>query len=126
VEWSLADTVLIVDDDRGIRRSLHQVLGDEGFAIAEAGNGQEALARLSQAPLPAVILLDLMMPVMDGYTLSRRLRDEPVLSQIPIIVVTAGGNCAEVKNQIAVRDCLHKPIDLNRLLASVSRFASTT
>ena len=126
MEMNLADTVLIVDDDRGIRRSLQQVLGDEGFAIAEAGNGQEALERLHQAPLPAVILLDLMMPVMDGYALSRRMRDEPELSKIPVIVVTAGGNCHEVKSNIAVRDCLHKPIDLNRLLASVSRYASST
>jgi CheY-like chemotaxis protein len=126
VEKTLADTVLIVDDDRTIRRSLQQVLGDEGYAIAEASNGLEALERLQQAPLPAVILLDLMMPVMDGYTLSRKLRAQSTLADIPVIVVTAGGNCAEVRNQIGVRDCLHKPIDLDRLLASVGRYASAT
>lgn len=119
-----ADKVLIVDDDHGIRRSLHQVLGDEGYAIAEAGNGKEALEHLQRNPLPAVILLDLMMPVMDGYTLSQRMRAEPALSRIPVIIVTAGGNCAEVKSRFGVRDCLHKPIDLDRLLASVGRYAS--
>ena len=126
MEKTLADTVLIVDDDRAIRRSLQQVLGDEGYAIAEASNGLEALERLQQAPLPAVILLDLMMPVMDGYTLSRKMQAQSTLASIPVIVVTAGGNCAEVRNKIGVRDCLHKPIDLDRLLASVGRYASAT
>ena len=122
-EASAARTVLIVDDDRSIRRSLHAALDDEGYDVAEADNGLEALRQLREGPRPHVILLDLMMPVMDGYTFSSRMHREPELADIPVIVVTAGGNCAEVRRRLSVLDCLHKPLDLGRLLDTIEKHA---
>ena len=118
-----AMTVLIVDDDRSIRRSLHAALDDEGYTVDEADNGLEALRRLHEGPRPDVILLDLMMPVMDGYTFSNKMHREPELADIPVIVVTAGGNCAEVRRRLSVLDCLHKPLDLDRLLHTIEKHA---
>jgi two-component system, chemotaxis family, chemotaxis protein CheY len=118
---SSGKTILIVDDDRSIRRSLHAALDDEGYSVDEADNGLEALRRLRRGPRPNVILLDLMMPVMDGYTFSSEMGGEPDLADIPVIVVTAGGNCAEVRRRLTVMGCLHKPLDLDRLLDTIER-----
>ena len=121
VSHSQPKTVLIVDDDRSIRRSLHAALDDEGYQVDEADNGLEAMRHLRRGPRPNVILLDLMMPVMDGYQFSTALGGEPELADIPVIVVTAGGNCAEVRRRLAVVACLHKPLDLDRLLDIIER-----
>lgn len=113
-------TVLIVDDDRSIRRSLHTVLDDEGYQVDEADNGLEAMRRLSEGLRPSVILLDLMMPIMDGFQFSSELCRHPELADIPVIVVTAGDDCTEVRRRLTVVGCLRKPLDLDRLLATIA------
>ena len=80
--------ILIVDDDEDTRNVLVRALGREGFEIAEAENGAVGLQRLSEHP-PDVILLDLMMPVMDGFEFVQRLRDSDACSETPIVVMTS-------------------------------------
>ena len=90
-------TILVVDDEPEIVTLLRFVLEKDGYKILEAGNGQIALERLGVQPpdptalLPDLIILDIMMPVMDGYTLNSRLQKEPKAQTIPILVLTAKG-----------------------------------
>jgi CheY-like chemotaxis protein len=117
-------TVLVVDDDAGIRRTLNRVLTDEGYAVDEAGNGREGLDHLREGPRPDLILLDLMMPVMDGEAFSGAVEREPSLADIPIVVITATGNCPQLQRSLHIRGCLRKPLDLDQLLSVVARFTA--
>jgi CheY-like chemotaxis protein len=114
--------VLIVEDDPAIRSSLTEALEEEGFDVAAAANGLQALERLRSEPLPSTILLDLMMPVMDGWDFRHAQLQDPVLSQIPVVVVTAAGFSSDtVKMQFGDVALLPKPVaffDLLNLLGS--------
>src|SRR5689334_21206889 len=80
--------VLVVDDDRDTRMALKELLEERGYQAATATNGQEALAYLSEQPAPACILMDLMMPVMDGWALAEELSLAKI-PPIPLVVLTA-------------------------------------
>lgn len=114
-----AKTVLIVDDDADIRAVLSEFLEDEGYSIATAGNGREALAYLHAHPLTSVILLDLMMPIMNGFQFRAAQQSDPAMSSIPVVVMTARGPLAPAS--MGVDDVLQKPMDLDSLLLSLSR-----
>ena len=79
--------ILLVDDDRSYRATTAEVLRAEGFQVIEAGNGNEALEKAAQRP-PELILLDAIMHGMDGYTVCKRLQDDPQLKKVPVIMVT--------------------------------------
>lgn len=112
-----AGTILIVDDDADIRAVLSEFLEGEGYAVATAGNGREALTYLRLHPLTSLILLDLMMPIMNGYQfIAERQLDEAV-SAIPVVVMTARG--AIGTGLPGVTRVLPKPMDLDDLLASL-------
>jgi CheY-like chemotaxis protein len=113
-----ADVVVIVDDDADTRDLIRTLLEDEGYRTAQACNGQEALAVLRQPDFrPALILLDLMMPTMDGFQLRARLRADPALAAIPIVVMTAHGALTRALEQSEPPTIvLRKPLDLDRLL----------
>jgi CheY-like chemotaxis protein len=113
--------VLIVEDDRDVRLSLAEVLAEEGYRIAMAGNGLEALRYLRSASAPGVILLDLMMPVMDGWEFLSVQRQIPSLSSIPVIVLTAGGTLKGPTSPVPVIDRLKKPVEMQNLLDVVKR-----
>jgi CheY-like chemotaxis protein len=82
--------ILIVEDDAPIREMLVEILEDEGYPVQGASNGQEAFAALRTIPtLPKLVLLDLMMPVMDGWTFRQKQLQDPLLRGIPIIVLSA-------------------------------------
>jgi len=81
--------VLIVDDEREVRETLGELLTDEGFAVEAAWNGETALARLEAGFRPDVIVLDLMMPVMDGPTFRALQRNHAVLADIPVVGLSA-------------------------------------
>jgi len=83
-----ADPVLLVDDDAGVRRTLARFLGRDGIAVVEADNGQEALTYLKDGGAASVIVLDLRMPVMDGFAFRAEQRREPALAGIPVIVLS--------------------------------------
>jgi CheY-like chemotaxis protein len=114
--------VLVVDDDDGIREALAMALSDEGRRVSCACNGEEALARLrSGDPLPCLILLDLMMPVMNGQDFrAAQLKDEN-LSGIPVVLMTAGN----VPPEIASLRTLRKPLHLDTLYRLLEGCASS-
>jgi CheY-like chemotaxis protein len=112
--------VLVVDDDGPILDSLGEILAEEGYAVAVARNGQEALAYLAANPNPDCILLDVMMPVMNGYDFRRAQLRDPRTATIPTLLLTAGhvdGRVAELR----LSGWLRKPINLPLLLASVQQ-----
>jgi CheY-like chemotaxis protein len=111
-------TVMVVEDDHDIRDSLGIALSDAGYEVVDASNGRIALDRLATT-LPEVILLDLMMPVLNGLEFLVEFRKNPQWTQIPIIVASANrGYDAEDLGTFAV---LRKPLDLDLLLDSVSK-----
>jgi len=83
--------IMVVDDDVDIRETLADALTDMGFDVVTAGNGLEALELLRSLPIvPSIVLLDLMMPVMDGYGFLAERRKDPALAAIPVAIITAG------------------------------------
>ena len=108
--------ILVVDDDRGIRETLGDVLRDEGYAVELARDGAEALAMLRERPAPALILLDLSMPGMTGEELRRAQLDDARLAEIPVVVLSA-----DERNPVpGVAGWLRKPVDLDALLGAVA------
>ena len=81
--------VLIVEDDRSIRETLFELLDESGYRVDSVGNARDALERAERGPRPDVIVLDLMMPVMDGFTFLERVQSIPALARMPIVVLTA-------------------------------------
>jgi len=112
--------VMIVDDDRDVRESLAEVLEDHGYRSVAAANGQEALDRLRSVPnRPCLILLDLMMPVMDGRQFRAQQRVDERLGSIPILIFSAHTNVEEASADLGASACLRKPIELPLLLEAV-------
>ncbi len=117
--------VLIVEDDLDIRDALSQILEEEGYHVATASNGLEALEQLRKGPRPLIILLDLMMPVMNGWQFRAEQRADPALADIPVVVISADNNVQEKARAIGVNDCFRKPIEISGLLATLARYAPT-
>ena len=113
--------VLIVEDDADLREMMAQLLTLEGYHIDTAANGREALEYLNEAPRPDVILLDLMMPIMDGWEFRRRQQNDPALADVPVIVLTALDQAQARANDLNGVDFLKKPLDFDRLLELVRR-----
>lgn len=109
--------VLVVDDDPDLLDVTRFVLESEGFGVETAKHGQEALDLLSAGRLPALVLLDLMMPVMNGWVFLEELAKIPSLRAIPVVVLTA----AEPKQVPGAVEILRKPIDLGLLVEVVER-----
>jgi CheY-like chemotaxis protein len=116
--------VLVVDDDESLRDSLADLLSDEGYCILTAENGAQALAKLRRwpSPRPCLILLDLMMPVMNGWQFVAEQRQEPALARIPVVVVSADGNLQQKAESLGASGWLRKPIEIDSLLALVKRY----
>jgi len=114
-------SVLIVDDDAAIRDVLSEVLCDEGYAVDTAANGYEALAYLQAAPKPGLILLDLMMPVMNGWEFRAAQQLDPELAAIPVITISANAELVRGAPRLEVAQHLRKPVDLDHLLRTVKR-----
>lgn len=111
--------VLVVDDDADIRDGLSEFLSDEGFEVATASNGRAAMEWLHvHRPESCVILLDLMMPVMDGRTFLRAKQSEPGLSTLPVVIITAGRT--DLDETPDIRGCISKPLDLPRLVDALA------
>ena len=115
--------VLVVEDDADLRQSICTVLDDAGYSSRAAENGEVALERVREER-PCVILLDLMMPIMNGWEFrSEQLRD-PKLSSIPVVIMTADGRGAD-KARTLHADYLKKPIHLDALLELVNDYCGT-
>src|SRR3984893_2598033 len=112
-------SILVVDDDRGAMEALSDILEYEGYRVQRAQNGLQALEYLQKMrPGPNLIILDLLMPVMDGWEFRMRQKDDPELAKVPVLVVTAIAAIAGI-DAVAV---LHKPIDVDALLRTVARY----
>jgi CheY-like chemotaxis protein len=110
--------ILLVEDDASIRQGIADFLVLEGYAVDAVANGQEALAYL-RASVPALIVLDLVMPVMTGLQLLARIREERIAPEVPVAVMTAAMPGASALP--AAQAYLSKPFDLDELLAVVVR-----
>ena len=117
---SSARRLLIVEDSPDYRILLERLFKREGFEVLTAGHGGEALDQLFQTPIkPNLILLDLMMPVMDGFEFrNRQLRDEKI-ADIPVILLTAHGNLESDPERLGIEHCLRKPVEKNQLVSLV-------
>jgi CheY-like chemotaxis protein len=114
--------VMVVDDDDDIRETLAGLLEDEGYGVAAICDGRQALDALEGGLLPRVILLDLMMPVMDGAEFRRAQLADPALAGIPVILKTAAG--LEPIRRGDYSEVLRKPLKIDRVLQVVAEFCS--
>jgi two-component system, chemotaxis family, chemotaxis protein CheY len=114
------EPILVVEDDPDVRDALVLLLEREGYSVTCADNGQEALERLRAAP-SALVILDLMLPVMDGFEFRVQQLQDPVIARVPVIVLSSGGDLSRKVEPLHVEACLSKPLDLERLLGVVAR-----
>jgi CheY-like chemotaxis protein len=117
--WSR--TVLVADDDVDLRETLRGVLEEEGYAVDTAGNGREAMGRLLGRRPPRVLVLDLMMPVMDGWQILDELAKNDALSRMPVVIISAGSPRLDQVRAPRVYEFMRKPLDFNRLLTTIDR-----
>lgn len=117
----MAHTVLIVDDDQGIREALKELLEIEGYTVDTASSGHEGLAYL-RGKTPKLVLLDLMMPGMGGLEFREKQLAEGLVPDVPVILMSADGQIQKRGEQAQVTDYLRKPMDINEVLALVKRF----
>ena len=113
--------ILLVEDDAPQREALVLLLESEGYHVVEAGHGREALAHLRTEETISLILLDLMMPVMDGWQFRAEQVRDPGLAAIPVIVISGAGSVAAKALAQGAAGYLRKPIDVDRLLDIVAR-----
>jgi CheY-like chemotaxis protein len=113
--------VLVVEDDDATREAFALILSGEGYRVHTAANGEVALEQMRTSERPELVLLDLMMPVMDGFQLRERMKQEKALADIPVIVCSAQGRLRERSTTLNAADYLDKPVDVPALLAAVRR-----
>jgi CheY-like chemotaxis protein len=110
--------IVVIEDDTDLRETLKDLLEMEGFSVVTASNGREGLRQIEQNGQPCLILLDLMMPVMNGWEFLEALRQEKAapLAQTPVAVVSAAADIADVERDYGC-SVLKKPVSLERLFA---------
>jgi CheY-like chemotaxis protein len=114
--------ILIVDDDADSRETLGALLELEGYRAVGAANGQEALDRLAGSEPPCIILLDLMMPRMNGWEFRERQQQDPRLSNIPVAIMTGVRDSAAQSARLNAAEFFQKPLDFNALKATISNY----
>lgn len=121
-------TVLVVDDAADIRLLQRAVLGRSGFAVVEASGGPDALAALAAEPLPDAVVLDVQMPVMDGWETLAAIRADPRLVDVPVIMCTVKAQPADTKRawQAGCDGYLSKPFPITRLVEEVETAVART
>jgi CheY-like chemotaxis protein len=110
--------VLVVDDDQSVRETLTEVLQLQGFEVAGASNGKEALDYLHDQPPPCLILLDLNMPGVDGWQFRAAQKKDPHIAEVPVVAVSA----LNYPSNLDVSDFIRKPVDLDHLLDVISHY----
>jgi two-component system, chemotaxis family, chemotaxis protein CheY len=110
-------SLLVVDDDADLRETLQEVLGDAGFEVHAARHGEHALQLLAELPtLPALVLLDMMMPVLDGRGFLARVRAEPALAGLRVVIFSASVDVASTARELGAAGYLRKPVSVEGLL----------
>jgi two-component system, chemotaxis family, chemotaxis protein CheY len=119
VEAEQMKCVLVVDDEKAIRLTVAEALEDEGYAVATAENGADALVQVRERQ-PHGIVLDLMMPVLDGWGFLKACRQEELCAGIPVLVISAYRKLAEgAQTELGVDRFLAKPFELDELIEAV-------
>jgi len=113
---------MVVDDDDGIREALEDVLGDEGYDVIGASDGQRALQHLEGEKRPSAIVVDLWMPVMSGWKFLDALLSDPRFKQIPLVVLTAARD--QRARDLRVAEVLTKPVQLHQVLGVLRRLTA--
>ncbi|MEX1157485.1 MAG: response regulator [Thermomicrobiales bacterium] len=116
--------VLIVEDEKPIRELLNDFLSDEGYDTLVADNGQRGVD-VARAEQPDLVLMDLMLPLMDGFTAMRALKRHPETRDIPVIVMSANPVLLHIGDHLLADDQIRKPFDLDELLRVVQNRIST-
>ena len=111
-------SILVVDDDVAATESLTDILTGEGYSVASAKNGKQALQYLHGAPPPRLIILDLFMPEMDGWEFRREQLKDAKLRDIPVVVMTGASVYAGIDANVIV----HKPLDVERFISLIERY----
>lgn len=115
--------ILVVEDDADIRMALADVLLEEGYQVRVAANGAEGLTELSRDPKPQLVLLDLMMPVLNGWQFRKAQQANEQLAHIPVVIVSADATAHKQASEIGAAAFLQKPVELDELLSTVERYA---
>jgi len=117
-------TVLVVEDDPHVRAVFSRLLSGAGYDVATAENGQEALRRMRADPKPCLVILDLLLPVLDGWSLCEAIRAEPATAALPIIVCSGTPPQVQESGSVAlnVQEFQPKPVNSAALLAAVARY----
>jgi CheY-like chemotaxis protein len=122
----MSQTVLVIEDDEIARTGLVAVLLNHGYEPVAAANGREALDRLQQGARPDLILLDMILPVCDGWRFLAERRQDAALSEIPVVVMTGLGIASdEWAKSLRAAALLRKPLNVATLLDTVRRFTVT-
>ncbi len=116
--------ILIVEDDDEIRELLAEMLRDRGYKVATARNGKDALDILRQGAPPNLILLDLMMPIMDGWQMRSEMLADPALATIPVVIVSGAADVLDGIESLKAARLLTKPVKWPVLLESVQTYSS--
>lgn len=116
--------ILVIEDDNSIRELLVELLETEGYVVSSAMNGLEGLDKLQKEPLPNLILIDLMMPVMDGYSFRTEQLKINEWSKIPTVVMSAEATAKEKMKNLNITALLTKPVELETILQTVATYAS--
>ncbi|MBI3071253.1 MAG: response regulator [Deltaproteobacteria bacterium] len=122
-ELKHARVVFIVEDDADVRAMLAQALELEGYRVAAAENGQDALDKLHAASPPCLILLDLMMPVMNGWQFMAAQATDPELARIPVVVLSGDATLDKKAESLGATGFLRKPVTIDALLETVEKFS---
>jgi chemosensory pili system protein ChpA (sensor histidine kinase/response regulator) len=116
-----SERILVVDDDDDIREVMQDLLASEGFNVEAAKDGLDALDKLERNGQPPLILLDMMMPNMDGEAFLKVLRGKPDMADAPVVVISGNAAVREKANSLHAAACLVKPFELDELLGVVRR-----
>jgi CheY-like chemotaxis protein len=115
--------ILLIEDEELLREGLKQILEEDGCRVAATADGAAAMELLRNGNFsPCMILLDLMMPVLDGWGFRAQQQQDPSLASIPVVVVSADGGVPQKAAALGASAYLQKPVDIDQLLATVRRY----
>jgi CheY-like chemotaxis protein len=118
--------ILLVEDDFVLRSALSELLIAEGFRVECAADGREALRRLDRMPPPDLILLDIMLPYLDGFELRALQKRSPLVANIPVLVISAYDLDPQSVDDLGLPPPFRKPLDLPKLLSSIRDLTDTS
>lgn len=119
----MSKRILVVEDDNSIRELLVELLQSEGYEVAAAVNGLEGIKYLQANGNPDLILIDLMMPIMDGYTFRSEQMKNAEWSKVPVVVMSAEANAKEKMKNFGITAFLSKPVELDTILKTVEKYS---